>query len=68
MIPVTKEQAAYLRQKLPGVRITTVCRKKSKGKRKSRLVEEYLIVQKALSTFEQLKRMEGGEEPWNQKN
>ncbi len=66
MIPVTKEQAAYLRQRLPGVRITTLCRKKSKGRRKRRLAEEYLVVQKTLRAFEQSKKMEGGEESWNQ--
>lgn len=66
MIPVTKEQAAYLRQRLPGVCITTLCRKKSKGGRKRRLVEEYLVVQMTLRAFEQSKKMEGGEDSWNQ--
>ncbi len=53
MIPISKEQAAYLRAAVPGVRITTLCRKKSKGVRKHRLVEEYSVVRKALETFRQ---------------
>lgn len=51
MIPVTKEQAAYLRRLYPGVHITTLCRKKSKGRRKRRLAEEYSAVQEALRAF-----------------
>lgn len=53
MIPISKKQAAYLRDQLPGVHITTLCRKKSNGARKRRLAEECSAVQRALARFEQ---------------
>lgn len=53
MIPISKEEAAFLRARVPGVRITTLCRKKSKSARKHRLAEEYSAVQKALNEFAQ---------------
>lgn len=58
MIPISKEQAAYLRALNPGVKITTLCRKKSKARRKHRLVEEYSFVQKALKAFGQPENQE----------
>lgn len=58
MILITKEQAIYLRDIMPDIKITKTCRNKSNGKRAKRYVEESRKVLVALKNFPNVKGRE----------